>query len=41
VTGAQKDVAGLATAKNAQVVVQFTEKGGTKIATQIEVRPAK
>lgn len=41
VTGAQQNVAGLATAKNARVTVTFQEKGAAKIATQIEVQAEK
>jgi hypothetical protein len=40
VTGGQESVAGLATTKDARVTVRFTEKGDTKIATEIEVQPA-
>jgi hypothetical protein len=41
VSGAQESMAGLATAKNVNVTVRFTEKGSTRIATEIAVQAAR
>jgi methionine-rich copper-binding protein CopC len=41
VTGAQKEVAGLATRSGSQVTVHYTENEGVKTATKIEVSSAK
>ena len=41
VTGAQKAVAGLATAKGSQVTVQYKKDGADNIATMINVSEAK
>jgi hypothetical protein len=41
VVGAQKTVAGLATAKGSRVTVTYTGEGASKTATRIEVQAAK
>lgn len=41
VSGAQQNVAGLATAKNVRVMVTFRMQEKARIATQIEVQAAK
>lgn len=41
VSGAQQNVAGLATAKNVRVTVTFREQGKARIATQIDVEAPK
>jgi hypothetical protein len=41
VEGAQKTIAGLAAAKGTRVRVHFTEEGGAKRASRIEVQAAK
>jgi hypothetical protein len=41
VVGAQKTIAGLAGAKGTRVRVQYTEEGGAKKATRIEVQSAQ
>jgi hypothetical protein len=40
VTGSQKAVAGLATAKGSQVTVQYKKDGANNIATSIDVKGA-
>ena len=41
VTGAQGGVAGLASMSGREVTIQFTTKGADRLATSIEVAPAK
>ena len=40
VSGAENTIGGLATTKDAEVTVQYTQKGANRIATQIEVQAA-
>jgi len=41
VTGADKDIAGLATMTGSSVTIHFTKRGQTNVATEIEVQAKK